>query len=52
MIKRKIYKEENGKLKPIEVDWDKMPCKNCDRYWTFCCPKGDCWNHKGKYIIY
>lgn len=52
MNKRIIYKEENGKLKQIVVDWDKMPCKTCDRRWTMCCPKGDCWNCKGEYGVY
>ena len=52
MNKRIIYKEENGKLKPIEVDWDKIPCKNCDRRWALCCPKSNCWNRDAKYGVY
>ena len=53
MDKRKIIKIcKDGKTKEIEVDWDKMPCRKCDRRYHFCCPKEDCWNKKGEYCVY
>mgnify|MGYP004605357775 CR=1 FL=1 len=52
MNQRIIYKEENGKLKPIVADWDKMPCKTCERRGTLACPKADCWNKDNKYGVY
>ena len=53
MDKRKIIKIcKDGKTKEIEVDWDKMPCRKCDRRYHFCCPKADCWNKKGEYCVY
>lgn len=42
---------KDGKIVPITVDWDKMPCKTCERLGTLVCPKGDCWNKDGKYFI-
>lgn len=51
MNKQMIYKIENGKIIAIEVDWDKMPCRTCERLGSLVCPKGNCWNKNGKYLI-
>lgn len=50
---RIIYKEEkDGTSKPIEVDWNKIPCSKCERRYHFTCPKPDCWNKDSKYCTY
>ena len=49
---RTIYKKENGKLKEIVVDWNQLPCKDCEARYSLCCPRPQCLNKDGKYMIY
>lgn len=44
--------EANGSYTEIEVDWNKLPCAKCDRRYHLCCPKPNCWNKDGKYVVY
>ena len=41
----------DGTITEIEVDWDKLPCSKCEWRYSFHCPH-NCWNEKGKYIVY
>ena len=36
----------------IEVDFSKLPCSKCERRYHPTCPKPDCWNKDGKYMVY
>lgn len=49
---RTIYKKENGTIKEIVVDWNQLPCKDCEARYALCCPRQQCWNKDGKYMIY
>ena len=42
----------DGSITEVTVDWNKLPCRKCDRRYHFCCPKSDCWNKKGEYCVY
>lgn len=51
IIKIKKITEE-GQEKEIEVDFSKLPCSKCERRYHPTCPKPDCWNKDGKYMVY
>lgn len=42
----------DGSITEVTVDWNKLPCRKCDRRYHFCCPKPDCWNKNGEYCVY
>lgn len=42
----------DGSYTEIKVDWNKLPCVKCERRYHFCCPKPNCWNKEGKYVVY
>lgn len=49
---RKIQRlNKDGTITIIEVDWNKMPCKDCEWRWSLHCPHG-CWNASGQYNTY
>lgn len=52
MIKRIVKKlNKDGTYTDIEVDWEKMPCYNCEWRWSIHCPKCD-WNADGHIMVY
>ena len=48
---RIIYKQTDNGFVPITVDWNKMPCKNCEWRYAYVCPQCQ-WNKDGKYLTY
>ena len=47
----KVKKFEDGKITDTNINFEKLPCLNCEWRWSIHCPKCK-WNEDGKYCTY